>query len=293
MAGINDWFQEKIKDKVTSKFQATGGYLDGTMTTGDVQANTVKYPVSGRLEITELFGAIEPVEVNTADLTTVQVTMRDFEGSAYWRVQDAYKAGPSEQEALARMLAAGQRRKRDNLKLDALAAFQAANGAVTTTGTGVEVPDIKTYLEGAAAIRATGAEGRIWTAIPEMYWLQLSFYKEFANSQWVPDTEKVFTPGQIPRFRTLQDVTFIRLPDEYFKSPAGQPTQLYTWQWHEESMGAEMPFNVENVTMDKIPQMKGSPYLVKNNLSGCAIGVLPEGVKRFNLAKITSVTRPA
>ncbi|MGL4490520.1 MAG: phage capsid protein [Rhizobiaceae bacterium] len=289
---IQNWYKEFIKDKVTSKFQAMGGYLDGTMQTGDVQANLVKFPISGRMEITELFGAIEPVETNTVDLTTVQVTMRDFEGAAYWRTQDAYKAGPKEQDALAKMLAAGQRRRRDTLKLDALATFQAVNANVQTVGTGVETPDIKTYLEQAAVIRSTGAEGRIWAAIPEMAWLQLMFYKEFANSQWVPDADKVFKAGQLPRFKTVHDVTFARLPDEYFKSPAGQPAQLYHWMWHEDSMGAELPFNVENVEMERQFGMKGSPYLVKNNLSGCAIGVLPEGVKRLNFAKIATVTRP-
>lgn len=290
---VENWFKEVIKSSVTAKFQAMGGYLDGTMTTGDTMANTVKFPVRGRMEVYKLSGALERIPTNTADLTMVQVIMEDYEGTGYIRTQDAYKTGPSEQSALSDMLVEGARRKRDTLKLDALTAFQAANpGTVTTIGTGVEIPDIKTYLEAAASIRALGSEGRVWCAIPEMAWLQLNFYKEFANSQWVPDALKVFTPGQIPRMKTVQDVTFVRLPDEYFVSPAGQPTQLYHWMWHEKSMGAEMPFTSENVQMAVDITQQGWPVISRVALSGAAIGILPNGVKRFLLSKITTVTRP-
>jgi Phage capsid protein len=294
MPGIQDWYKEVIKDKVTSKFQALGGYLDNTMTVGDVQANTVKFPVSGRMEVYKLTGAIEAVPTNTADLTTVSMLFEDFEASAYWRVQDAYKAGPSEHNALADMMVKAVRRKKDNLKLDALAAFKAAQpAAVTTIGTGAEVPDIKTFLEGAVQIRATGAEGMVWCVIPEMYALQLDFYKEFANSQWRGPSDLPFSQGQISRARTVRGVNFMALPDEYFKSPAAQPTQLITWMWHMDAMGAEMPWNAENVSMDKDITKQGDPYLCKNGLGGAAIGILPNGVKQFLLQKITTVTRPA
>lgn len=293
MPGIQDWYKEVIKDKVTMQFQALGGYLDNTMTTGDIQGNIIKFPIAGRMEIYKLSGAYEPIEVNNADLTTVQLTPEDYEGTVKWTTQDAYKAGPSEQGALVEMLTAGQRRRRDKLKLDALTAFQAGNPLVQTFGTGSDIPDIKTYLEQAAIIRDIGGEGRIWCVIPEMAWLQLNFYKEFSNSQWVGTGNETFTPGQLPRFKTVHDVTFVRLPGEYFKSPAGQPTQIYHWMWHEKSMGAEMPFNVENVQFQQDFFSKGSPWIGKNSLSGAAVGILPEGVKRLNMAKITTVTRPA
>ncbi|RUT93239.1 phage capsid protein, partial [Mesorhizobium sp. M7A.T.Ca.TU.009.02.1.1] len=89
---IAAWFTEKIKDKVTVQFQAHGGLLDGTMMSGDTQANTVKFPIIGRTEVYKLTGAIERVPVTGTGLTTVQLTMDDFEASDWWRVQDAYNA---------------------------------------------------------------------------------------------------------------------------------------------------------------------------------------------------------
>lgn len=34
-----NWFREVIKDKITIMYQAKGGYLDGTMMSGDTQAD--------------------------------------------------------------------------------------------------------------------------------------------------------------------------------------------------------------------------------------------------------------
>jgi hypothetical protein len=39
--------------------------------------------------------------------------------------------------------------------------------------------------------------------------------------------------------------------------------------------------------------MEGSPYLIKNWLSGAAIGIQGAGVKRLRLSKITAPARPA
>lgn len=294
---VENWFKEYIHDKVTTKFQALGGYLDGTMTQGDVQANLVKFPVEGRLEVYELTGAIEPVPVNTIDLTTVQVIMRDFEASGYWRVQDAYKSGPQEQDALARMIVKAARRKRDKIKLDALVAFQTAfpaatnlnlPGVVNTYGTGVEVPDIKIYHEAASDIFATGAEGTVYAAIRAKTHAQLLYYKEYADAKFIGESGP-WSDGQRTKMRRVQDIVFMTLPDEYFVFPTG--TSVHEWMWHESAMGVEMPFVAEQVTMDQT-LLQGKPWLVRNNMSGAAIGILPEGVRRLHLLKSTTITRP-
>jgi hypothetical protein len=65
---ISAWFKELIKDQVTVQYQAHGGYLDGTMMSGDVQANTVKFPIIGRTEVYQLTGAIEMVPTGSPGL---------------------------------------------------------------------------------------------------------------------------------------------------------------------------------------------------------------------------------
>ncbi len=296
-ATIENWFKEFIHDNVTSKFQANGGYLDNTMTTGDVQANVVKFPVEGRLEVYELTGAIEEIPVNTIDLTTVSLFMKDFEASGWWRVQDAYRSGPKEQDALARMIVKAARRKRDGLKLDALKAFQLAlpggvntntPGLVNTIGTGAEVPDIKMYHEAASDIWSTGAEGIVYFAIRQKTFTQLMYYKEFADSKFIGESGP-WSESQRAKMKRVQDMIFMPLPDEYFVYPT--TTQVHEWAWHENAMGAEMPFVAEQVTMMQSDK-QGQPWIVRNNMSGNAIGILPEGVKRLHVAKIQSVTRP-
>src|SRR4051812_36824364 len=181
---ISAWFRDVVADKVTVTYQAKGALLNGTMMSGDVQANTVKFPIVGRTEVYKLSGSIEAVPVAGPSMTTVQVTMDDFEASDWWRTQDAYKAGPNEQQALADLLVMAVRRKQDKIKLDALTAF-AGLGGITTIGTGAETPDVTHFLTAAAQIAATGADDEIYCGIPEMWMTQLCMYREFSNSQWV------------------------------------------------------------------------------------------------------------
>lgn len=293
---ISAWYKEVIKDKVTIKFQAHGGMLDGTFMGGDVQANTVKFPIANSiLEVYKLTGAIEMVPTGTADLTTVQITMDDFEASAWWRTQDAYKAGPSEQDTLAKLVVKAQRRKRDFIKLDALRTFAALGGSgVTTIGTGAEIPDILHFEQGRAEIAATGAESEenieVFCPIPEMWSSQLAFYKEWADAQWVGTDNTPFSKTQRMKTKTVRGVHYIVCPDSYFTEyEAGK---LETFMWHKESMGAETPINQENVKVSQHTDRQGDPFLIKNAISGAAIGIQGAGVKRIRLQKITSIIRP-
>ncbi|MDZ7822578.1 MAG: hypothetical protein U5K75_00065 [Ahrensia sp.] len=55
MAQAENWFRELIKEKITIKAQAMGGYLDGTMMGGDEQAGIYKFPIIGRLDAVAAF----------------------------------------------------------------------------------------------------------------------------------------------------------------------------------------------------------------------------------------------
>jgi hypothetical protein len=292
---INNWFTEKIKDNITVLFQPDGGLLDNTMMRGDTQANIIKFPrVTGRSTVYQLTGAIENVPTGNPGLDTVQVTPADFEAAEWWRVQDAYKAGPVEQDALAKLIIRAVRRKRDGFKLDALAAFFTASaGAVTTIGTGAEVPDPTFFEQGRAEMGSFGttdADDVTWALVPEMWFSQLKFYKEYSNSQW-SGPDNVFSQAQRLKMRTVQGVTFIVAPDEYFTSPGG--TDLVSWMWQTSSMGAESPYDPDRTTMSQHEEKQGSPYLIKAAISGAAIGIQPKGVKKIFLKKLTSLIRPA
>lgn len=293
---IANWYREVIKDKVTVLFQAHGGLLDGTMMGGDTQANTVKFPIVGRTEVYKLTGAIEMVPTGGPALTTVQVTMEDFEASDWWRVQDAYKAGPNEQQALAQIIVKAVRRKRDKIKIDALTAFANAGGSgVDTVGNGGSTIDIVDLEQARAQIAATGAddtgEVNVFCMLPAMWMSQLAFYKEFADAQWVGLDNAPFSKAQRSRMKTVRGVHYIEGPDEYFTEY--DTGKLEAFMWHKESMGAEMPWNQEAPTMSQHTDRQGSPWLIKAGLGGAAIGIQGAGVKRLRFAKITKPTRPA
>lgn len=296
MADISAWYKDVIKDKVTIKFQAHGGMLDGTMMSGDTQANTVKFPIANDvLNVYKLTGAIEPVPVTKADVSTVQITMDDFEAASFWRTQDAYKAGPSEHDALAKLMVKAQRRKRDGIKLDALRTFADLGGSgVTVIGTGVETPDVLHFEQARAEIAATGAEDEedisIFCLLPEMWASQLAFYKEWADGQFVGTDNMPFSKTQRMKTKTVRGVHYMVCPDWYFTEyEAGK---LETFMWHKDSMGAETPVNQEAVKIIQRQDLQGDPYQLKNALSGAAIGIQGAGVKRIRLAKIAAPIRP-
>lgn len=292
------WFNHFIKDKVRTSLQAFGGYLDNTMTTGDRSDGVIKFPfISGRSEMYELSGALQPVPVTSRGLTTINVTPRDFQGTEFWRTQDIEKSGASEQDALVKLLTRAVRRRRDTMKLDQLSIFHAASaGAVTTIGTGAQVPDLLHFERGRAEMEALGdddMEGRVYAAIPAMWASQLKFYREFGNKDWTNEADAPWTKQQRSKMRELQGVIYITLPDEYFQSPPGEPTQLIAWMWHSDALGCEISRSVENADLHQRKDLEGRPWQADVFLSGAAVGLRPEGVKRMLLQKIAAPVRPA
>lgn len=295
---IASWFTEKIKDKVTIAVQANGGLLDNTFMNGDETAGTIKFPiVNGTSTMYKLTGAIEPVPVNSPGVSTVQVIMDDFEDTQFWRTQDAYKAGPNEQQALADLMAMGVRRKRDTIRLDALDAFYVLDGGVniTTTGTGTEVPDLLHFEKMRAELASYGDNGdtdEVFITIPEMWASQLALYKEFGNTQWGSGfAAEGFSAAQRMKMKTVRGITYIVVPDSYMRSPAGQPTQLYTYMWRKSAMGANTVYNQEAATMSVRNDLQGDPFQMKTKLSAAALGIQAKCVRRALLSKITAVIR--
>ncbi|MBS9720041.1 hypothetical protein JYU29_04980 [Tianweitania sp. BSSL-BM11] len=289
---IAAWYIEKVSDKVVVLFQAHGGLLDGTMVEGDIVANTIKFPIIGRTEVYKLSGAIERVPVGGPGLSTVTLTAEDFEASDWWRIQDAYKAGPNEQQALAMIIVKAIRRKRDKLKIDALTVFAAGNFGVKTIGDGTGIIDILDTEQARAEVAATGAENfEMFCMLPALWMSQLKFYKEFASAEWIGNDNLPWSNVQRALTRTVGGVHYIEGPDEYFAGPDGN--SLFAYMWAKEAMGATMPINKEAPSITQHHDMQGSPYLIKSMMSGGAIGIQAAGVKRLHFKKIARPVRPA
>lgn len=286
------WFREVIKDKITIQYQAKGGLLDGTMMSGDTQANTVKFPIVGRIEATELTGSIQKIQTGNADMTTVQVTMKDFEASGWIRSQDKYKMGPNEQDAVARILTMAIKRQSDWIKLNALDLFTAGAPDIGAVG-GTDLIDI-TFLErGRAEIAAAGEidEDEYFCPLPELWMSQLLFYKEFADAKYVGPENAPFSKAMRQRARTVRDVHYFTMPDEYFKGI--DANSFDTYMWAKSAMGAETPWNKEQPSFTEHADYEGTPLLGKVGMGGAAIGIQRKGVKRLRFKKITTPERPA
>lgn len=286
-----NWLKEVIKTKVSISYQANGGYLDNTMMNGDTQAGLVKFPIAGRVEAYELTGSITDVQASNPDLTTVQVGFKDFEASAWHRIQDMYKIGPAEQTVLAQLISKAIRRQRDKIKWDALGTFVGLGG-ITTIGNGSARLDLLDTEQGAAEIFATGAgedDGdMIFCPIPEMTYSDFMFLPEFKDADYAGPDDLPFSKAMRRTAKTVRRVTYFTMPDEYFAGP--QTGELYSYMWARSAMGAETPWNGEAPNMSQHQEKEGSPWLIKAGVSGAAIGIQKPGVKRLHFQKIT---RPA
>lgn len=307
-------YKEKLKDDIKARYSSMGGYLDGTMTRGEGGAGVIKFPViGGRIKMYKLSGAIQEVTLSSPTLQTVSVIPDDFEASATLRPQDARKMGPSEQGALAKEMAKSVRRKRDDMKLGAVNAFAGATSGlpdlpqtVATIGDGSARVDILHLTNACAQIRGAGSDEEAYWVIPYMWFKQLDMYKEFASRDYQGDKELPFARASAVYKRTYDGVHILALPDEHHQYGTGAYVEgttnvsgwddtkyLDTFMWCRDAVGSEIEWDQENMTLDAIPQWEGTPWLCKVQLSGAALGILPEGVKRIRMKAIKDVVRPA
>lgn len=289
-----NWFRELFKDKIAYDLQSFGGFLDGTMVEGDAQAGTVKFPVSaGVTSVYKLTGAIEKVPVSNPGLSTVTLTLDDYEASEWWRTQDAYKAGAREQDALKRQIVLGIRNKRDAIKFDAIKAFYDANsGSIATVGTGAEriAPEHMELARATLDIYGDDAvDDEVFCPVPSMWMSQLELYQVWNNTQYGAGVNDVFNKVQRTRMKKVRGVTYIVCPDSYFRIPSAG--QWESFMWRKSAFGAETPYNQESPTLTQHAELQGSPWLAKSIISGAAIGILTKGVKRILLSKNTDLTR--
>lgn len=300
-----NWYREKIRDMVRARYQSMGGYLDNTMSRGDGHAGVIKFPRIGRVEAYELSGAIQKITNTNPDLDMISVQIRDFEASAWMRVQDARKQGPNEQAAVGKMLTAAIRRKRDNLKLEALNAFAVASAEVKTIGDGSAVVDILDGLEAHAQIRGAGAEEDVWWPVTEAMFDQFMMYKEFANADWAGSADLPLSKAQSLRKKTWRGIHIFTIPDEHFvfgtgaygtgSAGNGFSTSGYvdTFMWATDAMGNEAEWNQDTPSITNHADYEGTPMLAKVGLAGNSVGILPEGVKRIRVKAQVRATRPA
>lgn len=316
---IEKWFVEKIRDKTRIRYAAEGGFLDDTMTRGEGGAGLIKFPVAGGdIQMYELSGAIQDIDASEINFDMVELKIRDFEASAYTRPQDTRKLGPSQEDALSKLMARTVRKKRDELKFAALNNF-ANVGATTLTdqptvvetiGDGTARIDLETAIYVTSRLHASGAEDDMFWPMPYADFDQLMLYKQFSSSDYQGPTDLPFAKQSKVKKKTFQGVHFMALPDSVFtygtgaygtgatgsngyKASFDENGYLDTFAWAKDAMGSEIEWDQENMQPYEQPQLKGTPWLWKVGLSGNSVGLLPEGVKRIRIKAINKATMPS
>ncbi|WFS02211.1 phage capsid protein [Rhizobium tumorigenes] len=307
---VSTWFREEIKGLVRSRYMAKGGYLDDTMLKGESSAGTVKYPVGGgRIEMYELTGAISRIPYSNVTLDMVTLLTRDFEASVYFRMQDEGRMGPSLKAKLADDLTKAQRRKKDRLKLDALASFASVGAtqltdaplAPQTIGDGAGRVDLLQAIQAIDQISGAGSDEEVYWPIPNVWMSQLLMYKEFADANYAGPGDLPFAKASKVTRKTFRGVHIFSIPDEYFTYGTGGYVPgtpgftgtgyLDTFMYTQDAIGCETWWDQENMSIDPLPDLEGTPYVCKVQLSSAAVGILPEGVKRVRNLAIASAIR--
>ena len=154
-------------------------------------------------------------------------------------------------------------------------------------------------------LRGSAVEDDIYWPMPYTWFSQLEFYEEFKRRDYQGDKELPFARMSNVNKRTYRGVHFIALPDEVFTygtgkygtgsngDPFDEAGYLDTFAWAKDAVGAEIEWSQEDMDMTRLPQLKGSPTLCKVQLSGNAVGLLPEGVKRIRMKAINKAIDPA
>lgn len=307
---IETWFKEKIRDDVARRLKSDGAFLDGTMKTGENVAGTVKFPVSGgRIVMYELSGAIADARPQEINLDMVSLQAKDYTAETTIRNQDTARMGPSMQTEIAVAMATSVRVKRDQIKLDALNAFANAGSTLTdapntvvTIGDGSARIDLLNLMNASAQIRGAGGTEESYWVIPYMWFDQLDMYKEFASKDYQGDKDLPLARSSLVNKRTWRGVHILAIPDEHFlygtgAYVAGQAAwddtkYLDTFMWTKSSVGCETFWSKEDMDMNEWIGKQGKPIICDTKLSGAAVGLLPEGVKRIRMKAIKDIIRP-
>jgi len=284
------FFRESWKDGYIHGLQSKGSLLEGTSRKGDVKAKKVKWAIIGEVNnVKKLSGALQPVTMNTAGRSTVELDLDDYETEPDWIfTPDLEKIGPNEKQASEESLAMSVGRKRDWIQLDALSAYT-ADSATDHGGASVR-PNPFIFSTAKAKIYAKGglAPNKVFVGIRSIDMEQLKAYPTFAKSDWRGPNDLPLNSLAEDR-RTYNGVHYLVMPDSYFTrySPDANES-FYYYMWHADCIGVESNYGDIN-TFVQVPTMEGNPWMLKVGFGAAAVGLLRDGVQRIRLDNIATV----
>jgi len=291
--GIPSWYIIKINDGVSALYQSTGGYLDGTMLEGDENVGLVKYPYFGRFEAFELIeGAIEAIKPSQGELGVVESRLRDFEVSHWINVKQKDRMGPNYQQSVIQGCNFALKRRSDTIRMNALKLFTQDKVDIDASDREVNLTDLKS-----AAMTVTGLDtvtgDDMYCPLPENMFEQLMLAPEmsttiYQTSQSLPNTN----PGKITS-KKIGKVTYLSVPFElYFDPKIAWPATLDIFMWAKSAVGSNVVRRDSSMSISPMPQMMGTPWLVKGQLSATAVGINREGVRRITFKNNLKLTKP-
>ena len=282
LTGIPSWYIIKIMDGVSTLYQSTGGYLDGTMLEGDENVGLVKYPFFGRFEAVELVeNAVEKVKPSEGDMGVVESRLKDYEVSHWINVLTKNRMGPNYQQAIIQGCNFALKRRSDMIRINALKAFTTDKVDLDASARIVNLVDLKT-----AAMTVSGLDtvtgDDMYCPLPENMFDQLMLEPELSTSLYqngasLPNTN----PGKITS-KKIGKVTYLSVPFElYFDPKITWPATLDIFMWAKSAVGSNVVRRDNTVSINPMPGYMGTPWLVKALLSATAVGINREGVRRI------------
>jgi hypothetical protein len=191
---IPNSFIKQFEADVKDVFQREGGYLRSTvrMKTGIVGRSTTFQRAGKGVATTKArHGVITPMN---QDHTAIECMIEDFYAADYVDNLDEAKTNIDERMVIARGGAWALGRKVDDQILTTLAT--SANTPVTWTVTS-KAEIFKGALEIVSAIFALDVpnDGNVWAVVTPKQWARLGLVDQFASSDWVDASGRVFTNG--------------------------------------------------------------------------------------------------
>lgn len=303
MAFFNeDWFRIMIRDKVKVRLADRGGHLDGTMMKGDGHAGEIKFPRIGNdLQAYEITNTIQPVRDRGVQLDTISVKLRDFELPILISQIDMKRDETGMlKDSVAKVMTKAIRRKRDDIKWEALTLFAENVADVKKHDKSASVIDLLDTRKMRSYVAAHGDddEGEMFLPLPASAFDQLMMYKEFSNADYVGPSDLPFAMSGRSRRKTREGVHYFECPDRLFgidptQPEANDPATFDTFCWSMECMGCETEWDQELPKFYERPDLEGTPIMAKVNLSTAAVGIEPRGVVRGRFKFDRDLVRPA
>lgn len=284
------WFETKYIDGVNHRLQSKGWILKPAVRGPDeIRGNVAVWKRAGAGEAQQASTSIEDASVMNLDRDTVQATMVDWEANDWIKKRDLEKMSENEQAVVQQSGAMAIGRRFDRI---VLGAFDAAGAGIPTVGNGTAAISIVDLLNAQQAIFDEGSgEYTYWAAIPSIFMTQLELYKEFSSSDYVSEMYPLLRQLGARRWR---GINIIPLPGSttntaknFFNTTVANSFDGYIWVDGALGMASSNAFESR---IDWVPTKKA--WFAANDMSACAVTVLPEGVRRLQFANNIVPTRP-